>query len=59
MPNRIDISHIAGQEDPRLWLPDQILGAYGDIAKGLEAAKKWASCWNQIMKSVEVAEINL
>ena len=55
----IDIAHIAGEEDPRLWLPDQILGAYGESERKLKAAEKWANDWSQVMESIEVLKVKI
>ena len=30
----IRLEHLAGSKDSRLWVPDQLLGIYGDVLKG-------------------------
>ena len=55
----IDIEHVPGDEDPRLWLPDQILGAYGDVLSESGHFKKWVDKWESMADDVEVIEIGL
>lgn len=50
----IDLDHAKGKDDPHLWVPDQLLGAFGDRERLSETpglAKLFAS--------VEAVEINL
>ena len=57
--SRIDLTHVAGGDEPRLCVPDQILGAYGDVAvEGIECVK-WAETWHDIDPSVTTIEIRL
>lgn len=39
------IKHKSGFEDPRLWVPDQILGAYGDQLCLTELDDDWLNAW--------------
>ena len=55
----IDIAHVVGADDPRLWLPDQILGAYGESVRQLKAAEKWEDDWKSVMESIEVLGVKL
>ena len=46
----IDIAHKTGNDDPNLYVPDQILGAYGDI---ISANRKhtWIDNWKSVEQS--------
>lgn len=51
-----DLEHVPGKDEPLLWVPDQILGAYGEvITKG--ANRKWETTWERIEKTIEVREV--
>ena len=39
------IRHRRGSEDARLWIPDQVLGAYGDQLCFSEFGDEWLSAW--------------
>lgn len=53
------IAHMRGGDEPRLWVPDQILGAQGHVdAKG-SAHESWALEWRLLEKRVERREIAL
>lgn len=48
-----DIEHISGKSEPLLWVPDQILGAYGEaITNG--ADDHWQEPWSITEKTLEV-----
>ena len=55
----IEMEHVPGEDDPRLWLPDQILGAYGDVLSETGHFKKWIENWEPVSDDVEVIEIGL
>lgn len=55
----IDVEHVRGENDARLWLPDQVLGAYGENLRALDRAHRWAKTWAKVMESVEVLNIKL
>lgn len=52
----IDLVHIQGSDDARLWIPDQVLGAYGDLRSGVAKASL-KSAWNRLSPSVNTVEI--
>lgn len=54
----IDVAHSRGSDDARLWLPDQILGAYGENKKA-NADTRWLEHWEQIRDKIEVLKISL
>lgn len=57
--NNITVLHAMGGDEPRLWIPDQILGAMGHVdAKG-KASMKWKEEWKRVAKKVERREIAL
>lgn len=47
----------AGTEEHGLWLPDQILGAYGDVLCETTSARMWSDDWALALASIEVIEI--
>ena len=51
----IKITHVSSQTpDPRLWMPDQILGAVGDILCGTGNPREWADAWKEVDKHVSI-----
>ena len=55
--SEIRVSH-AGTEEHGLWLPDQILGAYGDTLCGTPDARSWGDDWSLALASIDVMEIS-
>lgn len=54
----VTVTHQRGEEEPKLWIPDQILGAQGHVdARGI--SEIWGHAWRRIEKSVERREIAL
>lgn len=47
------------QAEHRLWIADQILGAFGDNACDAASSKAWSDEWGQIAENVFVTEIEL
>lgn len=52
----IRLVHKDGREDSHLWIPDQVLGAYGDIRSGV-AKDSLRSEWNRLSSKVTTVEI--
>lgn len=51
-----DLEHVSGKSEPLLWVPDQILGAYGEVVtKGVN--KRWVSTWERLKDAIELVEI--
>lgn len=51
-----DLEHVPGKDEPLLWVPDQILGAYGEvITRG--ANRKWENSWEGIEQTLDVREV--
>ena len=49
----IHIRHVkSDSNDPKLWMPDQILGAVGDILSGSGNVGKWSRIWNEVDEHV-------
>ena len=45
----IQVEHVApGPAEPRLWVPDQVLGAIGDLLCGTGNPAAWGEAWNEI-----------
>lgn len=55
----IDVAHQRGKDNPLLWLPDQILGAYGDTLCKSPRYETWENEWELIRPSVEVRGIEI
>ena len=52
----IDLAHEEGYRDSRLWVPDQVLGVYGDMRCGM-ASDALREPWNRLSPSVSTSEI--
>jgi len=51
----IRVRHVAsGTDDPRLWMPDQVLGAVGDILCGTGNPSAWSRAWEAVDKRVKI-----
>lgn len=53
LPERFELVHLYGHEERRLWVPDQVLGAYGDALAGDSRA------WNLLARRVRVERLYL
>ncbi|WP_150118427.1 hypothetical protein [Actinomyces radicidentis] len=53
IPEGFELVHQFGQEDARLWVPDQVLGAYGDALAGDSRA------WDLLARQVQIERVNL
>lgn len=53
----IDIIHRRAENEPLLWIPDQILGAYGDVLCGNPGSKTWLEQWKKTCERIEVLEV--
>ena len=53
------IHHVRGSEDPRLWVPDQVLGAYGDQLCLTELSDDWLEAWQQLEPRTRFEAIDL
>ncbi len=52
-----DLEHVPGSSEPLLWVPDQILGAYGEVlTKGTNV--RWADAWDQISGTLDIREVS-
>ncbi len=47
------LSHVYGSDEPRLWVPDQVVGAYGDSLAGD------ARAWEHLAHRVRVEHVSL
>ncbi len=55
----ISIDHAHASDEPRLWVPDQILGAYGDWLCNEKASEDWGECWEEIFSKLTVLEARM
>lgn len=53
------VSHMRGSEEPRLWVPDQVLGAYGDQLCLEEFDDRWLAAWRALEQRTHLEIINL
>ncbi len=53
------IHHRKGSEDPRLWIPDQVLGAYGDQLCLTELDDDWLCAWHSLEPRTKFVAIDL
>lgn len=53
IPEGFELVHQFGQEDARLWVPDQVLGACGDALAGDSRA------WDLLARQVQIERVNL
>ena len=45
----IRVDHVSsGERDPRLWMPNQVLGAVGDILRGAPGTAAWSRSWDEV-----------
>lgn len=49
----------ASIEEHGLWLPDQVLGAYGTALCGIAEAEAWREDWEKAKASIEVLRVDL
>ena len=47
------------EHEHRLWIPDQILGAFSDSSEGLRSAEIWRQEWSDLCESVTIVRIEL
>lgn len=50
------LNHAHASDEPRLWVVDQILGAYGDWLCDNGAPRKWGNAWEEILGRLTVLE---
>lgn len=51
----IRVRHVTpGEDDPRLWMPDQVLGAVGDILCGTGNPSSWSRHWAKVDEHVDI-----
>ncbi len=55
----IALEHAHASDEARLWVPDQILGAYGDWLCDEREARKWGDSWLEILSGLKVLEARL
>lgn len=42
-----------------LWLPDQVLGAYGSVLCATAETTSWADDWECALRSIDVLRVDL
>ena len=55
----IRVSNARGEADPRLWVPDQVLGAFGDEIMGRPKSVRWSASWERVRQSVTRVDVPL
>ncbi len=51
---RIDLHHEPGPQNPLLWLPDQLIGAYGDSICNIEKTLSWNLAWRKVKGCIQL-----
>ena len=57
--SHIVLRHARGQDEPCVTIPDQILGAYGDMISKNARTPNWMESWASIQKRIETIDIML
>ena len=57
--NAIELAFASPEEEHRLWIPDQILGAYSDATVGSRSASSWRQEWDVLKNSVSTVRAKL
>ena len=57
--NAIELVFASPEEEHRLWIPDQILGAYSDAVVGSRSASSWRQEWDVLKDSVSTVRAKL
>ena len=55
----ISISHADGSVEPRLWIPDQIVGAMGDYMTQTSNWSHWKKEWEAISPQIKQVDVSL
>lgn len=53
----IDVTHATGTADLCLSVPDQILGAYGELLANTSVAPKWLEIWKRIAERITTMRV--
>ena len=53
------VDHVRGEREPRLWFPDLVLGAYGDVLCEDELPKSWVQAWEDVEKRTDLHVISV
>lgn len=53
----IDVTHATGTADLCLSVPDQILGAYGELLANTSVAPKWLEVWKRIAERITTMRV--
>lgn len=54
----LDLTHATGSSEPCLSIPDQILGAYSELAANKSKKPVWLSVWNKITASITTISVD-
>lgn len=54
----IELRHVHASDEPKLWVPDQVLGAYGDCLCG-DGRDAWRQSWEKILPSITVLQARM
>ena len=59
LATKIDVQHRKGSDEPYLCIPDQLLGAYGELVVAKDSQPAWLKEWDAIKGSIETIPIAL
>lgn len=55
----IKLEHLLPNGEPRLWVPDQIVGAYGDLRFDPQISNDLREAWSLLEQKTAVVELNI
>ncbi|MBQ9001466.1 MAG: hypothetical protein IJ087_06400 [Eggerthellaceae bacterium] len=55
----IEVVHESGEDEPRLWIADQVLGAMGDYLTRTGGWEYWKDDWEAIGDSIERIDVSI
>lgn len=55
----LTVRHRNGADDPRLWVPDQVLGAFGDRLCAQDFDSEWEEAWHDLERVTRFEIIDL
>ena len=56
---RMTLGHVSSRTEPLVDVPDQILGAYGDMLAKRGKPPIWINSWNALSRTVKTIDIML
>ena len=57
--SHISLTHVKSIEEPRIDIPDQILGAFGDVLVQNKCKPSWENSWETIGQNLKIIDVKL